>query len=80
VKFYNDIVVGSGASGLTLAYLLALNGRSVLLLEKAHHVGGGLARYKNNGMAFDTGFHFTSGLHEDGLFLKCSRFLGSVMG
>ncbi|MFA6411175.1 MAG: NAD(P)-binding protein [Syntrophales bacterium] len=76
MKFYNDIVVGSGASGLTLAYLLALNGRSVLLLEKAHHVGGGLARYKNNGMAFDTGFHFTSGLHEDGLLSEMFKILG----
>ncbi|OGX11292.1 MAG: hypothetical protein A2351_07615 [Omnitrophica bacterium RIFOXYB12_FULL_50_7] len=76
MKHYNDIVVGAGASGLTLAYLLALNGRSVLLLEKAPHVGGGLARFKKNGVALDTGFHFTSGLHEGGLLSEMFKVLG----
>jgi phytoene dehydrogenase-like protein len=76
VKHYNDIVVGAGASGLTLAYLLALNGRSVLLLEKAPQVGGGLARFKHNGVALDTGFHFTSGLHDGGLLSEMFKVLG----
>ena len=35
MKHYDDIVVGSGISGLTLAHLLGLNGRKVLLLEKS---------------------------------------------
>lgn len=76
MKHYNDIVVGAGASGLTLAYLLALNGRSVLLLEKAPQVGGGLARFKHNGVALDTGFHFTSGLHDGGLLSEMFKVLG----
>lgn len=76
MKHYNNIVVGAGASGLTLAYLLALNGRSVLLVEKAPHVGGGLARFKRNGVAFDTGFHFTSGLQEGGLLAEMFKVLG----
>ncbi|MFH0985044.1 MAG: NAD(P)/FAD-dependent oxidoreductase [Candidatus Omnitrophota bacterium] len=76
MKHYNDIVVGAGASGLTLAYLLALNGRSVLLVEKAPHVGGGLARFQKNGVAFDTGFHFTGGLCGDGLLSEMFKALG----
>ena len=58
---YNSIIVGGGISGLTLALLLAANGRKVLLLEKAPMIGGGLCRFYKNGMPFDTGFHFTGG-------------------
>ena len=35
MRKYDEIVVGSGISGMTLALLLGLNGRSVLLLEKS---------------------------------------------
>lgn len=64
---YDHIVVGSGASGLTAALLLALNGRSVLLIEKAPQLGGSLARFRLKGIPFDTGFHFTGGFSEGGL-------------
>lgn len=58
---YNSIIVGGGISGLTLALLLAANGKKVLLLEKAPMIGGGLCRFYKNGVPFDTGFHFTGG-------------------
>jgi phytoene dehydrogenase-like protein len=64
---YDHIVVGSGASGLTSTLLLALNGRKVLLLEKAPRIGGSLARFSRQGVPFDTGFHFTGGLTQGGL-------------
>jgi len=64
---YDHLVVGSGISGLTAALLLGLNGRSVLLIEKAPHIGGSMARFKLDGVPFDTGFHFTGGFSKGGL-------------
>lgn len=64
---YDHIVLGGGVSGMTSAILLALNGRSVLLIEKAPHIGGSLSRFQLKGLPFDTGFHFTGGFSEGGL-------------
>ena len=64
---FDDIVVGSGVSGLTAALLLGLNGRRVLVVEKAPEPGGSLKRFRRNGVDFDTGFHFTGGWGEHGL-------------
>lgn len=64
---YDDIVVGSGASGLTMTLLLAMAGRRVLLIEKAPQIGGSLCRFRRGGIPFDTGFHFTGGLQEGGI-------------
>lgn len=76
MKKYDDIVVGSGISGLTMTLLLAMNGHRVLLLEKAPHIGGSLARFSKKGVSFDTGFHFTGGLHEGGILSDILLFLG----
>jgi len=73
---YDHIVVGSGVSGLTAALLLGLNGRSVLLLEKAPNIGGSLARFKLDGVPFDTGFHFTGGFSNGGLLDDMLTVLG----
>ncbi|TAL25909.1 MAG: NAD(P)/FAD-dependent oxidoreductase [Nitrospirae bacterium] len=67
MKKYDDIVVGSGISGMTMSLLLSMNGHSVLLLEKGPHIGGSLARFSKRGIPFDTGFHFTGGLHSGGI-------------
>lgn len=76
MKKYDDIVVGSGISGLTMSLLLAMNGRKVLLLEKATHIGGSLSRFHRKGAAFDTGFHFTGGLHQGGILSDILTLLG----
>lgn len=76
MKKYDDIVVGSGISGLTMTLLLAMNGHRVLLLEKGPHVGGSLSRFSKRGLFFDTGFHFTGGLHEKGILSDILSFLG----
>ena len=73
---YDSIVAGSGASGLTAALLLALNGRKVLLLERSPHIGGSLARFRRQGVPFDTGFHFTGGMVEGGLMRRMLEVLG----
>lgn len=54
-------------SGLTMALILGMNGRKVLLLEKNPSVGGSVSRFYKNGIPFDTGFHFTGGLQKDGI-------------
>ncbi len=76
MKKYDDIVVGSGISGLTMTLLLAMNGHRVLLLEKAPHIGGSLSRFSRRGILYDTGFHFTGGLHEGGVLSDILSFLG----
>jgi phytoene dehydrogenase-like protein len=76
MKKYDDIVVGSGISGLTMTLLLAMTGHRVLLLEKAPHIGGSLSRFSRRGISFDTGFHFTGGLHEGGILFDILSILG----
>lgn len=76
VKHYDNIVVGSGASGLSLAQLLALSGKKVLLIEKGWYLGGSLTRFKKKGIPFDTGFHFTGGFTDGGVLDEMLRALG----
>ena len=76
MKHYDNIVVGSGASGLSLAHLLALNGKKVLLLEKGWYIGGSLARFTKKGIPVDTGFHFTGGFTEGGILHDMLTALG----
>ncbi len=73
---YDDIVVGSGISGLTMTLLLAMSGHKVLLIEKGPRIGGSLSRFSRRGVSFDTGFHFTGGLHEGGILADILSFLG----
>ena len=73
---YDDIVVGSGVSGLTACLILAQNGRKVLLLEKGPHIGGSLTRFYRKGIPFDTGFHFTGGLEKGGMLSEILFVLG----
>ena len=76
MKRYDDIVVGSGISGMTLALLLGLNGHSVLLLEKSPRIGGSMARFYRRQIPFDTGFHFTGGFHANGILEEMLAVLG----
>jgi all-trans-retinol 13,14-reductase len=76
VKKYDAIVVGSGISGLTLAMLLGLNGRSVLIVEKSPLLGGSLTRFYRQGIPFDTGFHFTGGFQKNGILHDMLTVLG----
>ncbi|HAK59105.1 MAG TPA: hypothetical protein DCO77_01810 [Nitrospiraceae bacterium] len=76
MRVFDDIVVGSGVSGLTMSLLLAMNGRKVLLLEKNPRIGGSLSRFSKKGAPFDTGFHFTGGLQKGGLLYDMLSVLG----
>ena len=76
MKKYDDIVVGSGISGMTMSLILGMNRRKVLLLEKSPHIGGSMARFYKDGIPFDTGFHFTGGLHKGGILYNMLSILG----
>jgi all-trans-retinol 13,14-reductase len=76
MRKYDEIVVGSGISGMTLAVLLGLDGRSVLLLEKSPRIGGSMARFYREGIPFDTGFHFTGGFYRNGMLHDMLTVLG----
>ena len=76
IKKYDHIVVGGGVSGLTLALILGLNGRKVLLIEKGKHIGGSLSRFYKEGVPFDTGFHFTGGFSSGGILTDMLQVLG----
>ncbi len=76
MKKYDYIVVGSGISGLTMSLLLAMSGHKVLLIEKSPIIGGSLSRFTRKGIPFDTGFHFTGGLHEGGILSDILKLLG----
>jgi phytoene dehydrogenase-like protein len=73
---YDDIVVGSGISGMTMALIMVMNGHRVLLIEKAPYIGGSMSRFYREGIPFDTGFHFTGGLHPGGILDDVLRVLG----
>lgn len=73
---YDDIIVGSGISGLTMALILGMNGHKVLLLEKNPHIGGAVSRFYKKDIPFDTGFHFTGGLHKKGILHEMLSVLG----
>jgi len=76
VKKYNDIVVGSGVSGLTAALMLAQNNRKVLLLEKSSTLGGCMSRFYKNNIPFDLGFHFTGALSDNEILSSMLSALG----
>ncbi len=52
---YDAIVVGGGIAGLTAAAYIARAGRSVLLFEKQHKVGGLVQTFERDGIYFDGG-------------------------
>jgi all-trans-retinol 13,14-reductase len=73
---YDYIVIGAGVSGLVSALVLAKNGRSVALVEKAASAGPLLSGFLRNGIFYDTGFHHAGGFGDGeagGVFL---RYLG----
>ena len=73
---YDTVVVGSGASGLTAAIVLARTGRSVALVERAPQTAPLLRRKRVRGFFCDLGFHYFGGLFDGSGFQALMRYLG----
>jgi all-trans-retinol 13,14-reductase len=73
---HDFVVVGAGVSGLTSALLLARNGYSVGLVEKAGHTAPLLRGFSRGGVHFDTGFHYAGGLGKGEPLDVFFRYLG----
>ncbi|RHY09767.1 hypothetical protein DYB28_006877 [Aphanomyces astaci] len=59
------IVIGSGMGGLSVAAVLAKEGKRVLVLEQHDVVGGNTHTFEEGGYEFDTGFHYVGGHLDD---------------
>lgn len=70
---YDAIIIGSGPGGLSSGILLSKTGKKVLMIEKNAEPGGSAAWFERNGIHFEAGAHFLSGLGEDGNLTKILR-------
>ncbi|UXP30751.1 NAD(P)/FAD-dependent oxidoreductase [Reichenbachiella agarivorans] len=61
---YDVVIIGSGMGGLSCGMMLAMEGKSVCILEKNAQIGGTLQTFKRDGGKFDTGVHYVGGLDE----------------
>ena len=65
-EVFDVIVIGSGASGLTCAAILAkLHDRKVLVLEQHDRPGGCLHTFTEKGVVFRTGMHYIGELGDE---------------
>lgn len=72
---YDSVIIGSGASGLTAALVLAQNGQKVALVEKSSHMAPLLRRFKRGNIWCDPGFHYSGGLNPLGTLSVLFRYL-----
>ncbi|KPP88009.1 MAG: all-trans-retinol 13,14-reductase [Rhodobacteraceae bacterium HLUCCA08] len=56
---FDTVVIGAGLGGLSAAALLARDGLSVLVLERADHVGGAATTLARDGVAQEMSLHMT---------------------
>ena len=73
---YEFIIVGSGLGGLACAYILASEGKSVLVLEKNHQIGGNLQVYSRDKTIFDTGVHYIGGMNPGENLYQFFKYFG----
>ncbi|CAG0925452.1 unnamed protein product, partial [Notodromas monacha] len=69
------IVIGSGPSGLSSAFLLAKAGKKVLVLEQHDTAGGSLHTFVDHGYEFDSGHHISIDVGENSLAGLCLKVL-----
>lgn len=75
-KEYNFVIVGSGLGGLACANILAMEGYSVVVLEKNHQIGGHLQVYSRDKSIYDTGVHYVGGLDEGENLYQFFKYFG----
>ncbi len=67
---YDVIVIGSGISGLCSAALLAMEGKSVLIIEKHFKVGGYTHTFRRDDYEWDVGIHYIGAVHNKKSFVR----------
>ena len=72
---YEVIVIGSGLSGLSIAYILAKNGYKVAVFEKNAQFGGCLQSFKRSEVTFETGMHYVGSIEEGQILHKYFNYL-----
>lgn len=70
-KDYDAIVIGSGIGGLSVAAILAREGKRILVLEKHYTAGGYTHVFKRRGYEWDVGIHYVGEVHRP--FTEISR-------
>lgn len=75
-KIYDVVIIGSGLGGLISGLLLAMEGKSVCILEKNNQYGGNLQTFVRDKTIFDTGVHYIGGLEEGQNLNKIFSYLG----
>lgn len=73
---YEYVVIGGGVSGLTAATILAQQGSRVALVEKWPRLAPILRGFSRQGVRFDTGFHYSSGLGRGEILDRFFQYLG----
>ena len=75
---FDAIVIGSGTGGLSVASLLAKEGKKVLVLEQHYVIGGYTHSFKRKGYVWDVGLHYVGQVHIDGTLLnKVFRYISN---
>ena len=61
------IVIGGGLGGLSAASVLSRAGKRVAVVERDETAGGAIRPFRDQGYAFDVGFHFEGQMLEPGM-------------
>ncbi|OFZ55195.1 MAG: hypothetical protein A3D92_06545, partial [Bacteroidetes bacterium RIFCSPHIGHO2_02_FULL_44_7] len=73
---FDVIVIGSGTGGLSVASLLAQEGKHVLVLEQHYMIGGYTHAFQRKGYLWDVGLHYVGQVHIAGTLLnKAFRYI-----
>ncbi len=67
---FEVIVIGSGIGGLSVASILAKEGKKVLILEQHYVLGGYTHCFRANGYEWDVGLHYVGQVHIPGTMLN----------
>lgn len=69
-KKYDNIIIGSGISGIALAAILAKESKSSLVLERHYTAGGFTHVFKRRGYEWDVGVHYIGQAHRENSLVR----------